>query len=109
MITFTFHSVTERKPEHGQDIIYLKHRGSFDFEAFEPRETTVEYCWFGVNEEGYHDGNQICYDPDEEAPEGCVLEIMFDGYIAQPNDHWCAVDDYWAAIDGMTKKDDLEF
>jgi len=108
MITFTFNSVAERKPEHGQEIIYLKSRSSFGSEGFEPRETVVEYCWFGVDEDGYHDGNQIIYDPDGESPEGCVLEILFDDYIAQPNDHWCAVDDYWSAIDGGLNKDDLE-
>ena len=42
-VTITFHKVSEKKPEHGQSIIWLQDTTSFGYQGFNPREVDVEY------------------------------------------------------------------
>ena len=44
-VTITFHKVSEKKPEHGQSIIWLQNTSSFGYQGFNPREVDVEYQW----------------------------------------------------------------
>lgn len=105
MLNIKFYSVAERKPKCGDEIIYLKPVSSFGSEGFRPTETTVEYCWFEKDEDGDFNGCQICYNEGDEndPPENCSLEIMFDDYIAQPDWFWCTIDEYWNYFDEANK------
>ena len=100
-VQITFYRISEKKPKHHDVIIWLKNTTSYGtIESFEPREIKVTSCWFEVDGDGEYTGNQYCYsDEDSETLEGHTLEILFDGYIAQPEWLWCSVDDYWAALD----------
>ena len=104
-VQITFYRLSEKKPEHYEDIIWLKNTTSYGIvESFEPRELSAEYCWFEVDEDGNQTGNQCCYtDGDGDILEGHVLEILFKGYIAQPEWLWCSVEDYWNALDTEIK------
>lgn len=81
-VSLTFHTLSERKPEHGQSIVYFRRRMDYDFVTFEPKETTVEYSWFEY-EDGDFTGCQICYEPEEannpEILATCKLEILLAG------------------------------
>ena len=80
-VQLTFYRLSEKKPEHREDIIWLKCNSSFGYESFEPRELSAEYSWFEVDEDGNQTGNQCCYtEGDGEILEGHVLEILFKGY-----------------------------
>ena len=100
-IQFTFHRISEKKPKYHDVIIWLKNTTSYGIiESFEPREITVDYCWFEIDECGEYTGVQYCYsENDGDTLEGHVLHMLFDGYIAEDNWLWCSVDDYWAALD----------
>ena len=99
-IQITFYRISEKKPKHNDEIIWLKPTGSFGYYGFEPREITVEYSWTEVDEKGSETGNQCCYsEEDGEELEGHKLEIIFSGYTADDNDLWCSIDDYWACFD----------
>lgn len=99
-VQITFYRVGEKKPKHNEEIIWLKSTSVFAYEGFEPREITVDYCWFEIDECGEYTGIQCCYSEDDgETLEGHALHMLFDGYIAQPEWLWCSVDDYWKALD----------
>ena len=104
-VQITFYRLSEKKPEHYEEIIWLKNTTSYGIvESFEPRELSAEYCWFEVDEDGNQTGNQCCYtDGDGDILKGHVLEILFKGYIAQPEWLWCSVEDYWNALDTEIK------
>ena len=102
MVTFNFYTVAERHPNHNESVIYLRPTSSFGFEGFKPCETVAEYCWFGVDSDGTHNGIQISYDVDDPGvPEGCKLEVMFDGWIAEDNWLWIPIEEYWSTLDGV--------
>lgn len=99
-VQITFYRVGEKRPKHNEEIIWLKSTSVFAYEGFEPREITVDYCWFEIDECGEYTGVQYCYsENDGDTLEGHVLHMLFDGYIAEDNWLWCSVDDYWAALD----------
>lgn len=99
-IQFTFYRVSEKKPKHNEEIIWLKSTSVFAYEGFEPKEVTVEYSWFEIDENGYPTGDQCCYsEEDGETLEDHVLQIIFDGYVVEDSWLWCSVDDYWKALD----------
>lgn len=99
-IQFTFYRVSEKKPKHNEEIIWLKSTSVFAYYGFEPKEVTVEYCWSEVDETGTPTGNQCCYsEEDGEDLEEHILQIMFGGYFAEDNWLWCSVDEYWDAFD----------
>lgn len=101
MLTLKFYKFKERKPEHNQEIVYIKPSYSFDSCTFEPSYETVEYCWFELDENGEHNGCQICYTEGDEAnpPENCKLEIMVGPYIVDENWYWCTIDEYFNSFD----------
>jgi len=99
-VQITFYRVSEKKPKHNEEIIWLKSTSNFGYDGFEPKEVTVEYCWFETDETGETTGVQCWYsEEDGETLEGHVLQIMFGGYFVEDNWLWCSVDDYWAALD----------
>lgn len=100
-IQITFHRISEKKPKYHDVIIWLKNTTSYGIiESFEPREITVDYCWFEIDECGEYTGVQYCYSEDDgDTLEGHVLHTLFDGYIAEDNWLWCSLDDYWKALD----------
>ena len=100
-IQITFNRISEKKPKYHDVIIWLKNTTSYGIiESFEPREITVDYCWFEIDECGEYTGVQYCYSEDDgDTLEGHVLHTLFDGYIAEDNWLWCSVDDYWKALD----------
>jgi hypothetical protein len=90
-VTFTFHTVAESKPAHGEDIIWLKKVQGFH-EGFDPRQIQVEYVW--DDEEG-----TTCGYNGEKEVEGCTLKILFDGWEADDDDLWIPLEEYWGALD----------
>ena len=103
-VQITFYRLSEKKPEHYEDIIWLKCTNYAGYESYSPREITVEYCWFEVDEDGAQTGNSCCYSKEDgDTLEGHVLEIMFDSYIAEPDWLWCSIEDYWNALDTEIK------
>lgn len=108
----TFHTFIEKRPEHGQRIIFLRKTSSFEFYGFEPKETDAEYCWFQYyrsDGEVVHSGNQCCYEPGcNEPPESdedswWELHIMADGYIVDEarfeHDYlWIDEDEYYRSL-----------
>lgn len=99
-INLKLHSVKELRPPHGAQVVYIQSVAPFGMIAFEPAATTVDYCWFAVDEHGDFDGAQIIYEPDEPQPEGCVLEVMFGNQVVTDRDDvwWMLDDDYFAAF-----------
>lgn len=99
MITLNFYTIAERRPKHGQQLVYLRRSRSFDFVVFQPVEAEAEYCWFGYDEDGDFNGSQILYEEGAEAPPGYRLEIMF-GHetVDEENYWWCPMDEYDAAF-----------
>ena len=108
MITLNFYSAKEKMPAVGQDIIYMKHGGSFASEWFEPRQCSVEAHWLEL-EDGEGTGSSIRYDVDDPTPptpseEGGVsityeLMLTADGYEIDDNFLWTPLEEYWAAFD----------
>lgn len=92
-VTFTFHTVAERKPAHGQGIIWLRKTSSFGHEGFDPRQIEVEYVW----DDG--EGCSCGYDGEEEELDGFSLRIMFDGEYVDEEELWIPLEEYWAAFD----------
>lgn len=90
-VTFTFYTVAEKKPEHGQDIIWLRKIRGFH-EGFDPRQIEVEYVWDD------EEGTTACYNG-EEAEDGWRLKILFDGQEADEDDLWTPLEEYWATLD----------
>jgi hypothetical protein len=95
MITLKFYTIAERRPEDGQELIYLRRARVFDAVAFEPKEGTAEYCWFGLDEDGRFNGTQIGYQEGEPPPPNCRLEIMIGGWtLDEENYWWCPVEEF---------------
>lgn len=98
-VTLTFYTMSEKTPEHGQAIIYLRKGYSFDMPYFEPQECEVEYQWLEVDEEGDQTGNAVIYTPGDEPLEGHTLTILFDGWEAEKGDYyWIPIEEYYKAF-----------
>lgn len=71
--TLTFHTVRDCKPEHDQEIFYV--RIDRFYGTSEIRYAKVFYSWQGVSDET--SGSSIRYSPEDEAnpPEGFVKTI----------------------------------
>lgn len=108
-VTITFNRVSERVPEHNQEIIWLQKTSSFDYYGFNPRQVSVEYQWTGfyINEKGnkLQTGSAICYNTGDSVPEqekdGTFYEIdmLVDGWTLDTEDLWIDVEDYWKCFD----------
>ena len=98
-ITLTFYKISERKPEHQQEIIWLKNVDSFGAEGFSPKYIKVEYTWITLNENGEEDGGQIWYDPKSQAKvANARLAMLFDGYEPQDDWLWIPESEYWESL-----------
>ena len=80
-VTITFHKISEKKPNHGDAIIYLKKISPMGFTGFEPCECNTEYCWLGVNDDG-----------------SFRLGVIFGNEEAEDESLWISVEDYWACF-----------
>ena len=104
-VTITFHKVSEKKPEHGQSIIWLQNTSSFGYQGFNPREVVVEYQWTEYFlADKVATGNSICYNYGDETPEpenGVFYEIsiLVGSWELEPNDLWIDVEEYWRCFD----------
>lgn len=106
--TLTFNTFIEKKPAHGENIVFLSKVGSFGFYGYEMKPAQVEYCWFEY-ENGVSTGKQCCYDPDDteefEKEDGIEwkLHIIADGYIVDQEGFekhylWMNEEDYFNAL-----------
>jgi hypothetical protein len=104
-VTITFHKVSEKKPEHGQSIIWLQNTSSFGYQGFNPREVDVEYQWTEYFlADKVSTGTAICYNHGDETPEpenGMFYEISIiaGDQELEPNDLWIDVEEYWKCFD----------
>lgn len=105
-VTITFYSIKEKQPHHGEDIIWLSKTSSYGYDGFEPRDIQAEYSWECVDKHGCSNGTSACFDPDTESGyklgeivkiQGNLwkLQVLFDGWVADGNDLWIGVEDYW--------------
>lgn len=94
-VTMVWNIAAEKKPAHGENIIWLKVQSSFGSWGFEPREITVEYQWVEVDEDG-DTGSAVCYEPGDKMPDDGFyrLAILVDGWELQETDIWMNIDDY---------------
>ncbi len=92
-ITLTFYKVSERTPQHEEDVIWLQKDGHFDYVGFSPRDVTV--CWSWLDQDG-----SSCGYNGEESMEGSELKYEVDGNYLTEDDLWCPVAEYWAAFGG---------
>lgn len=106
-VNLTFNTVTEKKPEHGQTIIWLQTTSSFDYAGFNPREVEVEYQYteYQISHDGHKiaTGNAIVYDKTESPPENegnivYEISILVDGWEMKDEDLWMNVEEYWNAF-----------
>ena len=98
-VTIRFYKVSEKKPKHGEDIIWLRHAGSFGYYGYDPRQITVEYQW-DILEDGEYNGTSCCYESqDDFKPDEANLVILFDGQQATEDDLWIGVEEYWKCFD----------
>ena len=103
-VTITFHRISEKKPEHQEDIIWLRKTSCFDMIGFEPREIQAEYQWTTLDQNGEPDGNAYCYEGENDVkefdnPDSVQLDILLDGYIASDDDLWISQEDYWKCFE----------
>lgn len=111
-VTITFHKLSEKKPQHGQSIIWLQTTMSFGYQGFTPREVEVEYQWMEYLSESKSGrklatGHAICYDESADPPESDCREVYYEiGILAgdcelTPDDLWIDVEEYWRCFDGI--------
>jgi len=101
-VTFTFYKISERKPEHHREVVWLHPVSSFDYYGFEPKSTTVEYQWSELDEEGHPTGNAICYNVgDPEVLDDHKLEILFDSWYAEDDWLWMGEEDFQEVLEEM--------
>lgn len=104
-VTITFHKISEKKPKHMEDIIWLRNTSSFGNSGFEPREIQAEYQWTSLDENGWEDGLSFTYEEGDdeilfEEHENMRLDILFDGYIVKDDTLWISQDDFWKCFEG---------
>lgn len=102
-VTLKFYKLSEKKPKHLEDIIWLEGCGSFGSFGFNPREIKVEYSWTELDEAGFDSGNSYCYDEkylkDFNNDALFRLDILFDGNVGDDDTLWCSVEEYWEAFE----------
>jgi hypothetical protein len=98
-VTIKFYIIVEKKPEHNQDIIWLKGVSSFEYSGYTLRQVTAEYSW-ELLEDGEYNGTSCCYEAPDDFKEGeANIVIMLDGHIATDEDLWVSVEEYWESFD----------
>ena len=93
-VTMTWNLFSEKKPTHGQSVIWLQITSSFDAWGFRPRELTVEYQWSELDEDGYDTGNGAWYEEGDEPLKGHRLVILADGWEMSETDLWMSIEEY---------------
>ncbi len=93
-VNLSFNKISEKKPEHGQIVIWLQEISSFGHQGFELREIEVEYQWTEFDEDG-DTGNSSGYRITDKPEDGWRLDIIFDSWIVEDNFLWCSEDEYW--------------
>lgn len=123
MVTINFYTLGDKIPNYGEEIIFLRRFSCFDNWGFEPQETTVDYCWFTYDKEGFHTGEQILYDPETDlnfhvgdckpgydSNEYLKLEVMFNEYCVtegeetEPTFLWIPIEEYWKCFENNVSK-----
>lgn len=102
-VNFKFYRISERKPSHGESVIFLKERTN----SFQPMETVVEYVWDEIDPiTNQLTGNGCCYSEDDNVSDfiNHRLMILLDGCYAQPDDLWCPIDEYWDSFDSSSNE-----
>ncbi len=97
-VTMTWNVISEKKPAHDQQIIWLQVRSSYGSYGFEPREITAEYQWIETDEQG-DTGSGVCYESGDEPLEGHRLAVLADGWEMAETDLWMDVNDYDAFLE----------
>jgi hypothetical protein len=106
--TLTFHSLAEKTPQYGEQILYFSTSlDSFDTQVGNLREATVEYYWDEYDEDG-STGNSVCYDPEDSDPtEGLRLcfslggDYLSEGFVIDDDEprknnfYWINAEDFW--------------
>jgi len=107
-VTITFHTVAEKVPNHGQEIIWLRKTSSFGYDGFEPQQVEVEYQLTELDEDGEDSGNAWSWCTEYTYKYGEILtnddvpqrvDMLFDCWHAQPTDLWIDLEEYWACFD----------
>lgn len=107
--TLTFNTFIEKKPEHGENIVFLRKTGSFDLYGYELTPESVEYSWYEYDiEDDYSTGDCIGYDgcdipPESEGNTYWRLHITVNGYIVDDEDTetdylWMNEEDYFNSL-----------
>ena len=107
--TLTFHSLVEKTPQHGEQILYFSTGlDSFDAQQGNLRDATVEYYWDEYDEDGDATGNACTYDPENaEIPDNCRLcfslggDFLDEGFVIDDeeprknNFYWINSEEFW--------------
>lgn len=107
--TLTFNTFIEKKPKHGENIVFLRKTNSFGWYGYELTPQTVEYSWNEYDmENGYHTGSSMGYDgcdipPESEGNAYWILNITVNGYIVDEEDSetnylWMNEEDYFDSL-----------
>lgn len=105
-ISFRFYTFAEKKPQHMEDIVYLKRYSSFDMIGFEPRECSVEYIWDELDEYGDLTGNSVIFESISDCtPEEAKLLILLEGYPATEGTLWMPLEEYYRLLEDSYDED----
>lgn len=92
----TIYTVAERKPQHCESIIWYRKESCFGYYGFNPGFIEVCYQWIDTDFTG------VCYDGEDEQEmlkEGYTLQILFDGYVAEPDWKYSLLDEWEEVLD----------
>lgn len=101
MIILTFYSLAERQPERGQTVIHL---AKIESDLFAPTSCVVSKYCIVVDSDGFPTGETRLDIPERLMETDWRYEFLFGSRTGGPDDHWCAVEDWWDAIDKGTLK-----
>jgi hypothetical protein len=102
-VTVTLHTVSERRPEHDQPIIFIDN-DRFT-KTYEFRYGVVEYIWDELGEDGKPNGVSIGYTADEPQPENTRLTLLCDGFDLEPDYLWAPADEMEDSLWPPAKKE----
>jgi hypothetical protein len=95
-VTFTFHTIEEKKPKHDQEIVYLRIGSEFGYAFFEPKVLQAEYRWEEIDEDGYPTGDDVIYNGESpKEMEGHKLILLDeDGWELDNKALWMPVSEW---------------
>ena len=93
-VNMTWNLFSEKKPLHGQYVIWLQITSGFGAWGFKPREIVVEYKWSEVDEDGDDIGSSVCYEEGDEPLKDHRLVILADGWEISETDLWMGIEEY---------------